>query len=345
MATEYAVTAERLPTPDEIHRQLLNDLRFRYANAGLAVNVKKGSAAWYKTQAYAQRVSLAVSNGQLRLKAVNPYQATGDDLTDLAGFFGVTAREASTASGYVTISLETGTASVNIPEGFKLTSPSGIQYQTTAATTAAADGDTIQIEAVEAGEEGNESAGTLLTWDSATISGLKPKATVTSSGIVDGRPADGEETLRARLLRRLAFPIGGGNWAQVISLAEEASAAVDVAFAYPTASGPASYHVALMGPPADRVLSTTTVTTVANYISAEMPGDGSAGDKLTATTVAEEEIDAVVDLDLPKPVLAGGTGGGWVGTTQWPTDAETGSNVFAEVTATGTGTITVNRRA
>jgi uncharacterized phage protein gp47/JayE len=339
MATEFAATAERLPTVDEIRDQLLNDLRYRFARAGLTVNVKRGSAHWYRCEALANRISLALSNGQLRLRDIDPYKATGDALLRLARFFGVLPREASKASGFAKIATETADATVDIPIGFKATSSAGIEYQTTIAYTGAVSEDTIALEAVDGGAS-NLAAGAFLTWNSASIAGLKPKLTVEAGGIDGGREADDEETLRARLLRRLGFPVGGGNWAFVAAEAENASASIDQAFVYPTLRGPASYDVAIVGDSDNLVLNVPTQLLAANAVRAAMPG--SIDEALNLTTVNLEPLDVVVSLQLPLPVLAGGAGGGWTDAAPWPSTAENGVNVWAEVTAVGAQTITVD---
>jgi uncharacterized phage protein gp47/JayE len=339
MATEFAATAERLPTVNEIRDQLLNDIRYRFAREGMVANVKRGSAHYIRCEALANRISLALANGQLRLRDIDPYKATGEALVRLARFFGVTARPASKSSGFATIATETATTTVTIPLGFKCTSPAGDEYQTTAAYVGAADGDTVALEAVEAGAVSAD-AGSFLTWNSASVSGLKPKLTVSIGGIGDGRDADDEETLRARLLRRLGFPVGGGNWAFVAAEAEAANASIEQAFVYPTMRGPSSYDVAIMGDADNLVLNVATQTAAANAVRAAMPG--SIDEALNLTTIALEPLDIVISLSLPLPTLAGGAGGGWTDGTPWPSTAENGANVYAEVTSVGSSTITVD---
>jgi len=332
-------TAERLPSPDEIRNQLLNDLLFRHDRAGLKVNVKRGSPAYFRAEALANRVSLAYNNGQARLRAVDPNEAVGDDLEALAGFYGVFRRPASKASGFVTIALEPGSTSVSIPVGHVIVSPLGVEYQTTLAYATAGAGDTLQVEAINGGDT-DVAAGTVMTWASASVAGLKPFATVGTAGLDGGREADDDETLRTRLKRALANPAGGGNWAQTAQAAEDASAAVAQAFIYSTLRGAGSVDVAVLGPPTDLVLGVSTQVAVASAVAGIFPGIPT-DEAVNVTAIALEALDIVVDLDLPLPQIAGGSTGGWTDTLPWPSDAET-AGVFAEVTAVGAGTITVD---
>lgn len=340
--SDITITEELLPTPSELHAQLREDVFYATKVAtGVGVNVKEGSELWYRLKAFSDRMSVAFANGQLRLSQLSPYRAQGQDLLDLAAFWGITARPASKSSGFGTIALEPGYSSVTIPVGFKASSPTGARFETTAAYAGAVAGDTVAIEATVAGAN-DVQPGEVLTWDSAAVAGLKPSLTVTASGIDGGRDEDDVETVRARLLRKLAFPATGGNWAQVAELAEEASAAVVRAFVYPTSRGPGSYDVAILGDDDDPILDTTTQQLVSNHIAANMPGDGTATDAINVTSVALEPLDVVIDIAVPYPTLAGGVGGGFVSATPWPSDAETGPNVWAEVTDVGPDWIEVN---
>jgi hypothetical protein len=193
-------------------------------------------------------------------------------------------------------------------------------YETVAATTAATDGLAVEFVAVTPGIDSDQAAGTVLTWDSASIAYLGKTVTVDSAGFDGGADEDGEEVLRQRLLRRLAFPQVGGNWSYVANLAEEASSGVAVAYVYPAMRGPSSYDVAIQGAADDAVLSVAVQDTVAAAILVDMPGSAN----LNVTTVTEEEIDVIIDLQLPLPASAGGTGGGWVDELPWPSDAEAG---------------------
>jgi len=334
--TTLPVTSEQYPTPEEIHAQLLNDLRYAYGRLGVTVNVKKDSDHWIRMWAVANRLSLAIANGQVGLQDTNPLTSTGDALTAWAAVYGVLPRPATAAIGYVNISVLAPATTVNIPVAFGCTSASGIKYQTTT-NAFYADGDPVQVEAVDTGEGTDLDADEIVTWDSAAIAYLGQTATVEAGGLSGGADEDDEEGLRTRLLRRLSSPAVGGNWAHVIELAEAASPAVTAAYVYPTARGPASYDVAIVGEPDDPVLSAAAVNQVAAAIVAEMPGCAN----LNCTSVAAELVDVVVNLDAPLPVHAGGAGGGWYDAIPWPSTADT---PLARITAVDTtaNTITVN---
>ena len=318
-----AVDNAEYPTPEEILNQLLSELRYGYEKIGVVGNVSKGSEPYIRSQALANRVSIAISNNRIALADVSPLDASGDALVELAGVYGVTKRQASSASGNVTIEV-IGGGSVTIPLAYVATSPDGIQYQTTAANTVA-DGAIIEVQAVSAGSDTDQNAATTLTWDSAAIGSLGQNATVAVGGIDGGEDEDSDETLRRRLIQRLSFPEVGGNVAQVASFAEDATAAVQAAFVYAAVRGPSSYDVAVTADSADRSLGAANVNLAAVNILANMPGSAD----LIATSVEQQQVDVVLNSTLPLPVNAGGAGGGWRDAVPWPSTNEVAG--FAQV--------------
>lgn len=315
------------PTPDEIKAQLLADLRYAYVTNGLTVNATKLSEADLRYGALANRLALPIANNRIAARNRSPSEAEGDDLVALASDYGVSKRPASYAAGLVIVGVS-GSGSVTIPASFVCTSAAGIQYQTTGSNTVS-DGDTVEVQSLTAGTAGNLDAGELVTWDSAAIGTLVATATVAVGDIGDGADEDDDEALRQRLQRRLQFPAAGGNAAQVCTWAEDASAAVEVAFCYPAVRGPGSYDICALSTDSDRLLSTATLNTIAGVVLGQMPGFAD----LVTTTATAEDADVVVDIDLPLPVNSGGAGGGWRDAEPWPSDAETGVDVYAEITS------------
>ena len=314
------------PTRDQIKAQLLSDYRYLFARAGVTVNVNRWSELEERADAFAGRVSIAVANGQLTSQNLNPLRATGDALIALAGIYGVTPRPASKASGYARVRVLSPAVTVNIPTDFQCTDASGVKYVTTDTNTPA-DLGSVLVRSVEAGKNTDLAAGAIVTWDSAAIGYLRPQAIVTGGGIDGGADADGNDQLRARLLRRLSFPSVGGNWAQTAEWAEASSAAISFAAAYPTARGPSSYDIAIMGDADDPVLNSTVTDAAAARVVAEMPGSA----HLNLTSVSEQQIDVIVNLSVPLPVHAGGAGGGFKDSIPWPSTSEALANTYAEV--------------
>lgn len=300
------------PTVSELRGALLRTIVLGYARRGIAANVLPGSDHYIRHDSIAKRAAIAFANLEATIGQLSPTEATGDYLVELAAVYGISKRPAAAASGYVAIQVSSGT--VTIPQGYILTSPSGVKYQTTSNNVGVANGALVEVIAQEGGASTNLAGGVVCTWDSAAVGFLLPTCTV-SGGLTGGVDEDSEETLRERLFDRLSFPQGGGNVAQVKAWAESNTAAVEKAYVYAAVRGPASVDVALTSSSSvERVVANTFVSSVASYVSSQLPGHES----LNVTTVTPTRVDLIVGLSLPSTVQAGGSGGGWVDNTPWP---------------------------
>jgi uncharacterized phage protein gp47/JayE len=337
----------RYPTPTEILNQMLADLRFGFARRGIAVNLLPDGDHYRRCKVVADRLSIGIANGKLALVDFSPLTATGDALEAICEVFGVSRRPAASAAGYLKV-YGTNNTTITIPAAYRCTSPSGHKYDVIDATVVTLKGlvdtagivtPTVQVRAVGTGAATDQDAGVTVTWDSASIGALKPTAKVDPGGIDGGAEADNDETLRQRLLRKLSSPGAGGNSAFVANLAEQSSAAIEAAYVYPAVRGAGSYDVALTKAGTDRELADATVDIASAAVQADMPGWADAN----VTACTPEYADVIIDLALPLPASAGGSGGGWRDAAPWPTTEDSSvAGVPVKVTAIGANQITVN---
>lgn len=316
------------PSQSEVRDTILRAIVFAYARRGIAANVLPGSDHFIRADKYAARVSIAIANNQLALADSNPLTATGDALVSLASVFGVSRRPAGPAAGKDTI---TCTGIVSIPADFQCTAPNGRKYKTITPSVSISTGAQVDVIALSGGADTNQDVGTVLSWDSAAIGALKSTCVVAAGGLTGGVDEDDDETLRTRLLNKLAFPPGGGNASQIAEFAEESTASVEAAYVYPAARGSASYDVAVTKAGGDRTLPAPTIAIVDNYINGRMPGQND----LNVTSVTAQQLDIVLEARLPIPVTAGGAGGGWRDGSPWPAEP-------TKITAVAGQDITVN---
>ncbi len=327
---------------------MLADYRFGMNRIGVTVNVEPGTEVYERFKAYANLASIVIANNKIALSNFSPLTATGEELTTLAGIFGVTRRSASSAAGKITARAR-NISSITIPSGFICTSAAGLKYATTSAVTSSATVFTLEVRAQTGGDATNLDPGALLTWDDASIGPLKLQAfvgvydstTQTYAGdISGGADEDDDEKLRERLIERLSFPAVGGNWSQAVQLAELSSASIEKAFAYPCVRGPGSYDIAIIKAGGNRTLTTDDINTAASAVTSQMPGHAD----LNLTSVSEMGVDVVINLSLPLPASGGGSGGGWRDAVPWPSTTESGGNGKPKITAVNvnTSTITVN---
>jgi len=102
----------------------------------------------------------------------------------------------------------TGTSGTIIPINTKLVRTDGIEFRTTVADTISGGTVTINVEAIEAGADGNTDAGVLLAL-SSPISGVNDTGEV-DTGLDGGVDQETDEELRERILLRIQTPPAGG---------------------------------------------------------------------------------------------------------------------------------------
>ena len=321
------------PTQNDIRDSILRGIKYSFDRRGEEANILPGSDHFIRAENFAGQVAIAIANGRIAETGFNPNTATGEDLTELLTIFGVPELEPAAATGYMVIGVTSGT--VTVPVDFTLTI-GAIQYKTTSTSVGLADGAKVQVIATTTGEATDQDAAASGTWDSAAIGNLKAVTTVDVGGLTGGRDEEGPEQKRERLLNRIAFPQGGGNWAQVRQYALDSSASITGAYVYGPVRGPAAYDVAVLSSEADRSVTTAVRNATASYILGRMPGCA----RLNITTAAEQQMDIVLSASLPLPTSAGGAGGGWRDASPWPAEN-------AKITAynSGTGVATVNSTA
>lgn len=192
------------PTLTELHSRILDDIDARVPGADsrlrfsvLGVLARVFAAAFHAAYGLLNHWS----------RQILPDTADGVHLTRHAANWSVLRKAATKASGTVGV---TGTGGAIIPEGAILVRRDGAEYRVTAAAVIAA-GVAVVAVAVEAmieGDAGNTDAAAILSF-ATPVAGVNAGATVISVGA--GNAAENDDSLRARLLRRMQRPPHGGN--------------------------------------------------------------------------------------------------------------------------------------
>jgi len=296
------------PTKEEVVDMFLRRVRIGAERYGHTVNVAVGSELWLRANALAGIIAHAFANNKIALQQYSPLTAEEDKALELAAQYGVEERAGAKATGTVTAR---SSAIVIIPDGYLLTAPNGEKYEATGPVTVTPPSTSVPVVAVNAGTAGNQSASTVLTWDSASIGFLQRTAT---SGVISGGTEDDTwEEVRARLLLKLKDPPVGTNWAQLREWALEASSSVSRCFVYPAVRGPGTVDICIIGED-NAVLGSATCETVESYVAGEFSDHAD----LSVTSYLAEEVDVVIALRLPSSTSA--AGGGWTDATPWPSD-------------------------
>lgn len=192
------------PTVTELVDRISGDIETRLPDVGslLRRSVLKVLARVFAGAVHLTYGFLAYAKDQLFITTAD------SNYLDVHGNeYGITRQAATKATGNVTA---TGTVGTLIPSGSELSSGSGIAYVTNTDYTIGLGGSvTMIVEAVEAGSDGNEDAGSEISFVSP-ISGIDSAATVTTGGLTGGADQESDNNYRARVLnRKRRVPHGG----------------------------------------------------------------------------------------------------------------------------------------
>jgi uncharacterized phage protein gp47/JayE len=305
-------------TSAEIRTAFLNDIELGAREYGVTDPPIEPGSDWHNLGTAVANVALIQNtNVALSERDSSVLTAEGDALDDIRKQNGLPELPPQGARGFAKIRV---TGSTTIVEGEEsVAAKNGLRYATVTTTTAPVDGQEIELQCVDTGAETDLDSGETLTWANPPPN-VGSQLTVSNTvPILGGRSEESDEEKRERILERKRNPPGGGNWAQLVAVAESVPS-VQGAYAYPALGGPSSYKIVITRTiiPEDddytRIPSDAMVREVREQIFAIMP-DGNAS---LVQAVAEEITDISLSLDIPDSRGAGGDGTGWTNDTPWP---------------------------
>lgn len=203
--------------------------------------------------------------GAISYLAANLLPNTQDEtiLEQWAQIYAVPRLEAVAATGSVTFS-GTGT----VPQGCLLQGDNGQRYRTDRAATIADTG-SLAVTAVQAGNDGNLSAGELTLV--SPVAGIQPKASI-SQALAGGADLEDVSSWSARLLQRIQNPPQGGAASDYDRWARGAHPDITHAWVFPTTPQPGQVTVYVMSyGKGNGIPDNATLEAVNTHVQAERP--------------------------------------------------------------------------
>ena len=271
-------------TVDTLHEELLEHVDDSYQKT-------EGFPVWDILRAFSFGLKKLWDKVFLVESKLNVDNLTGADLERFVSQRkGLSRKAATAANGYITIISGTGT----ITEGDIFATSGNIRFKATE-TKEVSNGDTVAIEAVEAGASGNVAANTI-TEMPVTIEGI---AQITNPNITDyGYDAETDNSLRERYYEALREPATSGNIYHYKQWAKSVSGVGDAKI-FPLWAGDNTVQVVIIddtGAPAIEEL----VDTVQEYIDPNSSGTGEGQAPIGAycTVVSAEPLTVNVSSDI-----------------------------------------------
>lgn len=211
----------------------------------------------------------------------------GQYLDYRAGEHGLARKEATKATGQVTI---TGSSGTVVPAGSLLATGAGVQFETLAEVTIGETGSiTTDVRAVEAGTRGNVPAATI-TVIPVSIAGVT--AVTNMSSTTGGTDQETDAALLERLLEKVRTPATSGNIAHYLQWAKSVSGVGD-AKVFPIWNGNGTVKVVIIDNN-KQPTGAEIITNVAAYIEEVRP----IGATVTVESATALNIDVVATLTL-----------------------------------------------
>jgi len=301
-------------TSDEIRKRMLEDIELEaYAEGIDEPPIHPGSEIYIRTGSTANAVmgcyaALSLADAERRILT-----ATRDGLDEIREEKGLPEVTATAASGSVIARVQGG-ATVTVPDGTQFLLPNGKRGKVNGAHVGVTNTDLIAVITIDKGEDCNLAAGNRITFVNPPTNLEFEAAVSPDDPITGGLDIEDDARLRARLLNNERNRPGGGNWAEAIEVALNASAAVQYAFAYPALGGPGSVRVAIMRAPVfdadpnaeslSRVAPASALADVRGALFAHY-GDGT---KVSVESVVDVNCSVAIQVDIPDSEQTGGSG-------------------------------------
>ncbi|MBO8158820.1 baseplate J/gp47 family protein [Thermosyntropha sp.] len=258
------------------------------ANVPDTLDKREGSFIWDALSPAALELAQLYMQLDLVLQWGFAQTTYGQYLDYRAAEHGLTRKEATKASGQVTI---TGTPGTTVPAGSLFATGAGVQFKTIADVIIGETGTvTANIEAVEAGASGNVPAGTITEIPVAIAGVTAVNSPNPTSG---GTDQESDADLLARLLEKVRTPATSGNAAHYKQWALEVTGVGDAKI-FPLWNGNGTVKVVIIDSN-KQPASTDIVTAVASYIETVRPIGASV--TVESATGLNIDVSATVVLD------------------------------------------------
>jgi uncharacterized phage protein gp47/JayE len=312
----------KIKSMEQIRDDFLRTYRNELIRRGIPnPNVSYGTEIYIKATALAQQVYVAMNNTVIKGDSLMPDTAQDGDLERFASLYGLKLKPAAGSVGQIIFHTTISPSiSVLVSAGARLQDSAGLTYQVET-TGPYKEGDKIDVIAIDTGFSTNLNVNSILRWvDLPSFSTPTAEASIAFTGGTDDETI---ESLRGRVLEKLANPPGGGNWSQVAATAEGSTSSVQKAFIYPACNGPATAGVAITSAPTSEYKGRDfagDTTVLNNFVIPAVIGDYPEFVDFIITNCVNQTVDVSIGLSLPSAKTASipGSGNGWLDGNPFP---------------------------
>jgi hypothetical protein len=324
---------------EEITQDFLDDLYLAAVSNGNTAPPTQPGTDWYALGvAFGNGMLIQYANQRIAEDNSDILSAQGQALEEKRIAFGLPEVLPSPSTGKIRVRVN---GSSTIPNGRQFTLPNGLRCMASG-TQPVIDNSEIDVIAIDTGTATNAKGGTKVKFISPPLNVSEEATVSTFFPLTGGTDEETDARKRQRILDRLRYIPGGGNWAGLRDIATRSLASIQDAFPYPALGGPSSVKVALVKAydPENLDFSRSPNTAQVAHVRAALQSADPSQTELVVQAAADEDCNIALLVTIPDSSLSGGNGTGWSDAVPWPQlNGETKVTITAVANAT---TITVS---
>lgn len=325
-----------IPTPQELQDQFLRDIRLAAIDTGLAEPPTQPGTDWFLLATASANLGLiSLANTSIAEDDANVLTATGKSLDRIRVAEGLPEVPASGSSGKIRPTILGATT---ILDGTQLLLPNGLRIKVVGTYINPADGDEINVAAIDTGAGTNLPGDAIVRFVSAPVN-VNVNATVSAGEpLTGGSDVETDQRKRARILNVRQNKPAGNNWAHLRQLILDQLGNVQDVYIYPALGGPSSQKIVpvkdfdLELSDFSRAPSSSALAAIRSLLFAQ----AGIGDETIVQASVDQAVDFSLVVTLPDSALSGGNGQGWSDQMPWP-PLVGGDNGKVTITAVGAG--------
>lgn len=317
MATPQIGQSYKPSGAQEISQDFWDDLYLQAVANGNAAPPTQPGTDWYAL-GVAVGNALLIQYANLQIAEDNGDLLTSTDkaLEDKRVAYGVPEVKASPSTGKIRVRVN---GSSTVPDGRQFTLPNGLRCMVSG-TQSVVDKSEIDVIAIDTGTATNAKGGTKVQFISPPLN-VQQEATVSAFfPLTGGIDTEDDPRKLQRILNRLKYQPGGGNWAGLRDIATTALASIQDAFPYPALGGPGSVKVVLVKAydPDNLDYSRAPNTAQVSFVRSAIQAANATETEQIVQAAADQNTDVGLLVTIPDSQLSGGNGTGWTDSAPWP---------------------------
>jgi hypothetical protein len=302
---------------EEITQDFLDDLYLAAVANGNAAPPTQPGTDWYALGvAFGNGMLIQYANQRIAEDNSDILTAQGQALEGKRIEYGLPEVKPSPSTGKIRVRVN---GSSTIPNGRQFTLPNGLRAMASG-TQPVVDKSEIDVIAIDTGTATNAKGGTKVKFISPPLNVSEEAEVSTFFPLTGGVDDESDARKRQRLLNRLRYQPGGGNWAGLRDTATGALASIQDAFVYPALGGPSSAKVVLTKAyDLDNLdFSRAPNTAQVSYVRAAVQAANAPENERVVQAAADEDCNVTLLITIPDSSLSGGNGSGWSDSAPWP---------------------------